>query len=548
MTAIAIEPNPPQKASRESAETAGKIALLKGSYSFWARLCYRIRDKHGHIRPLELNEIQRAMGRAEKRQLRATDRARLFVLKARQGGVSTDQQARNLHQVWSNPNFDALTLAHTTGDTEKLFAITQRAIEHFPKQLLPAMGERATKEISFPNLDTRFFTGTAGAKRTGRGMTLKRFHGSEFAFWDDPEGTLGTVTPGLVPSGSVIVLETTASGFDSPAHKFWLEAKERGYEPLFFPWWECDRANYRLPLEAPDDLGQLTEEEQLLRSRRGLTLEQIKWRRRVMKELTRGPFLTEYAEDAESCWAAAGGMFYDVELLKELMLRAPIPTSSELSGSLELFGERGDERVIIGSDTAEGGGGDRSTWTARAFPSWRLLAAYQDDRVEPKELASILNTWGRKLDTAFLVVEKNAHGITVLRHLRDDLQYPIDRIYHRSTLDKSQNVMAARIGWATTGESKPLLLDAGRELLGAAKAGFASVPSRAALRDAFSVRRGDDGKYDLNGRDMLVSEMLAWIGRSAPSDSGILDYYAQQAAELKAKREAESNGATNGPT
>jgi hypothetical protein len=86
-------------------------------------------------------------------------------------------------------------------------------------------------------------------------MTIKRFHGSEFAFWDDPEGTLGAVTPGLVPMNSVVVLETTASGYGSPAHVFWQEAKARGYEPLFFAWWECDRANYRLPLLAMTSSG-----------------------------------------------------------------------------------------------------------------------------------------------------------------------------------------------------------------------------------------------------------------------------------------------------
>jgi hypothetical protein len=534
--AAAIERTPTLVRTLAGAEITG----LRHDYARWARACYTIRDKQGRLRPLVLNSIQSAIGRAEAEHLRTTGRARLFVLKARQGGVSTDQQGRNLHQIWSEPNFDALTLAHTTGDTDKLFGITQRAIEHFPRPLLPALGERSTKEVSFPELDTHFFTGTAGAKRTGRGLTLKRFHGSEFAFWDDPEGTLGTITPGLVPEGSIAVLETTASGFDSPAHNFWREAESRGFRPIFFPWWECDRENYRRLLEAPDELGELSGEEQEMQRSHGLDLEQIKWRRQQISELTRGTFLTEYAEDAESCWAAAGGMFYDAEMLKALVLRAPVPTSTEMNGALELYGERGDDRVIIGSDTAEGVGGDRSTWTARAFKDWRLLAAYQSSQVEPKALASILNTWGRRFDCALLVIEKNAHGITVLRHLRDDHQYPIDRIYHRSTLDQHQMQMMPRIGWATTGESKPLLLDAGRELLAAASQGFADVPSQHALRDAFGVRRGTDGKIDLNGKDMLVSEMLAWIGRSAPSDTGWLDFYAVQVAALKAKREQEN--------
>jgi hypothetical protein len=35
----------------------------------------------------------------------------------------------------------------------------------------------------------------------------------------------------------------------------------------------------------------------------------------------------------------AGGMFYDVETLKALMLRKPTPTSTEMGGALELYAD-----------------------------------------------------------------------------------------------------------------------------------------------------------------------------------------------------------------
>ena len=106
----------------------------------------------------------------------------------------------------------------------------------------------------------------------------------------------------------------------------------------------------------------------------------------------------------------------------------------------------------------------------------------------------------------------------MLRHLRDDHKYPIDRIYHRASLDADQKAdePGTKIGWVTTEESKPLMLDAGRELFNAVKNGHAGVPSLAVIRDAFGVRRDENGKIKLNGRDVLVAETLAWIGRSAP--------------------------------
>ena len=525
-----------RRAEPRHAEAVRAIAALRSDYPLWARRCYRIRDKFGKIVPFTLNSGQLRVGDVEREEHARKGECRGMILKARQGGFSTDQQGRALHQIWAEPNFDALTLAHTKEDTEKLFGITTRAIELFPPALLPTRGDKETSQVSFPGLDTQFYTGTAGSKRTGRGMTIKRFHGSEFAFWDDPEATLATVGGGLVP-GSTVWLETTASGFDSPAHTFWRECAHRGYRALFFPWWECDRVTYRLPLLAPDELGLLEPEEADLVARKGLDLEQIKWRRKQIAEFGRQFFLTEWAEDEDSCWAAVGGMFYNADTLKALMLAAPTPIAEHLNGALKIYGalEPG-ERAIMGGDTAEGTGGDRSTIVFRAFPSWRLLATYEDNRVEPKEYAGIANTWGRHFGVAFLVIEKNLHGITVLRHLRDDHGYPVGSIYHRATLDNAQNEKLERIGWATSAESKPIMLDAGRELLNAARDGVAGVPAYAALRDAFGVRRCKDGKYDLNGKDMLVAEMLCWIGRTAPSDTGMLDYVKQQ---LAAKRAAE---------
>jgi hypothetical protein len=487
--------------------------------------------------PFTLNPVQQAIHAAEAAELARRGEARLYILKARQGGVTTYQQARALHLIWGTRRIDALTMGDKRDRTDLIFEITRRAIDEFPKALLPKMGESATREISFPKLDANFYTETAGSGSAGRGLTLGRLHCSEFAWYEKPRQVLTAAAPALIPNGSVIALETTGAGFDSEGHNFWREAQEgaNGYVALFYPWWECDTLNYRKPLLALDELGKLDDDEKGLVDRFGLSLEQIKWRREKIKEMGRSEFLQEYAEDPESCWMATGGMVYDAEILKALMLRVPTPTETHLGGSLEVFGVLKDgERAILGADTAEGTGLDRSTFVIRAFPSRRLLVKYEDKDVAPKEFAGVVDAWGRKYSTAFLVIEKNAHGITVLRHLRDDHSYPLGQIYHRPQLDDSDNARGSRIGWATTGESKPIMVDAGRELLNAANDGTAGVPSQSAIRDAFGVRRGDNGRPELNGKDVLVAEMLCWIGQNAPTDTGMLDYFASQAQDHEA--------------
>jgi hypothetical protein len=533
---LTAPPNPPAVVVMADA----RLIRLRSDFGYWAKNCYRILDKAGKLVPLMLNAVQQKIEQAEAEELARKEEARLLALKGRQGGVTTYEQAKSLHTIWANRGATTLTLAHDRESTDKIFGITQRAIEEFDPALLPRLGPKATREISFPGRDSRFYTGTAGARRTGRGLTIVRLHGSEFAFWDKPLSTLNTVGPALVPRGSSVALETTGGGFDSEAHHFWKEAVAgtNGYRALFFPWWECDPVNYRRKLDAPDELGVLDSEESALIQFHGLDLQQIKWRRLKIAEMQdKSEFLQEYAEDPETCWMAVGGMVFNAEILKELLLRAPTPTAIDDQGELKIYGELGGERAILGGDTAEGVGQDASTAVVRAFPSWRLLAEYKSRTIQPKQFAGIVDSLGRQFGEAFLVIEKNMHGITVLRALRDDHQYPVNKIYHRAMLDEQmQNEMLEKIGWATTAESKPLMIDAARELFKAAKNKFAGVPSADTIRDAFGVRRDEKGKADLNGKDMLVAEMLAWIGRSAPSETGMLDYFERMATQAEAAR------------
>lgn len=507
------------------------IAHLKGSFREWARRCYHIRTKAQRIEPLELNAVQLAVERAEREELTRKGEARLFILKARQPGVTTYEQAKSLHLIWGTPYTDALTLADARDRTDEIFEVTRRAIEHFPRALRPVLGDAQTREITFPGLDTRFLTDTARGE-PGRGLTLGRLHCSEFAYFEDPEGALGSAGPALIPRGSVVVLETTASGHGSAAHTFWQHAAEKGYRPLFFPWWECDPANYRLPLMEPDELGPLSDDERTLVARHGVALEQIKWRRAKIAEYGRTIFLQEYAEDDESCWASVEGLFYDQATVRALALRAPTPIETHMNGALALYVGTDDlgqldlplgERLVGGCDTAEGGGGDRTAWVIRSFPSWHLVATYEDAHVDPVEAAKVMDTWSRRLAGArplpFWVIEKNMHGITVLRTLRDTLEYPTWSLYHRAPLDESAERYHDRIGWVTTAESKPLMLDAGRELLKAAAAHHVDVPSAAAIRDAARVLRGVVGTAQLKGKDALVAEMLAWLGRDSAAQN-----------------------------
>lgn len=511
------------------AEAHERIKWLKRSFPRWCYTCYRIRIESGALIRFDLNEVQRAIHADKLRQLRRYGRSRQYVLKARQPGVTTYAQADNLNCIWSRRGRDAMTLTHALDETGKIFEITRRAMKAFPAALLPKKGAKDTHEVTFTERDSHFWTGTAGSKVSGRGGTLTQLHLSEFAFYADPREVLAGFSPSMekVPESSVLI-ETTPSFFDCEAHQEWRRARDgrSEFKPLFFPWWKCDPLRYRLPLDEPDELGALTDIEEALLHRHGLDHEQIKWRReriRLVYGESEPLFLREYPEDDESCWLTGGNLFYDIKTLRDLSQRAPTPIKKERSGTLEIFSDFDPmtDRVIIGADTAEGVGGDRSAFVARSFNSWKLLAVFQDSRIEPiafsDEIAAAGWRYARNTqEPAFLVIEKNQHGITVLRRLRDN-GYPLSAIYHRESVPDSAFYDASdRIGWQTSGPVYPIMLDAGREVLAFAKSGEGGYPSAAAINDALGIYRDSKGKTSLSGKDVFVSEILAWIGRRSP--------------------------------
>ena len=496
-----------------------QLGELIADEAAWAATCYTIRNKQQQLVKLHLNEAQLEVGRREREQLRRNGKARQYILKARQAGFTTYQQMRSLKLTSTTPAIDALTIADKQKRTDKIYQITERAIKFFPKALLPKMGNKRSKEISFPDLESNFFTDTAGGGDPARGLTLGRLHCSEFAYFEEPRAVLSAAVPSLVPEGSVVVLETTASMYDDEAHDFWRESElgQTGYEAIFYPWWQADPQGYRRALVEPDELGQLSDEERNL-LKHGLDLEQIKWRREQIGEFGLAYFLREYAEDPETCWMAAGTLYYDTALLKPLLDAAPTPIATELGGKLEIFRRHlppGD-RMIIGSDTSEGGAKDRFTWVARGFKSGALLSAYASAKTTPEEFADDLNRYARRHNFPVLCIEKNMHGVTVLRRLRDVCHYPIERLYHRLTYDQNTQAATRTLGWYTGTESKALMLDFGRQVFLNAAAKAIDPPARGVIKDAFAVRYDKDGRVKLNGRDLFVAETLCQAARDYP--------------------------------
>lgn len=228
-----------------------------------------------------------------------------------------------------NPGTDVYIMSHEAKSTKKLFEKILLYNETMQKEYpLLAFGTEIENrtELEFTNKST-YSIGTAGEANTGRSQTIKLFHGSEPAFWDNADeikaGALQTVA---LAEGTEIILETTVNGLN------WFykmaNASRAGsgvYELIFIPWIWTEE--YALGITAEDypEGFELTEEEiricEVMKNVYGdkVTKEQLNWRRAKVVELGDVKFRQEYPNTYEEAFQSSGQSFYDMSFVYRAM-------------------------------------------------------------------------------------------------------------------------------------------------------------------------------------------------------------------------------------
>lgn len=256
----------------------------------WAAVNLRILNKAGVLVPLHYNQTQRTyLANRTRRDL---------ILKARQLGMSTLLQAENYRQCVTGTAI-TMTLAHDDDATQKLRRMADRFHENHPG-LKPGR-KYANASVTTYETGSEANISTAGNRHAGRAGTYQYVHGSEVAFWIDAEGIIAGAAQGGNP---VIVLESTPNGAQGYFYQLCMETLDgrSDWRLHFYPWW-WDEA-YSIPLD-DGEIIYLDSDEGVLFEKHGLTLEQIKWRRRKQREL-KGLFSQEYPEDPKTCFLQSG--------------------------------------------------------------------------------------------------------------------------------------------------------------------------------------------------------------------------------------------------
>ena len=479
-------------------------------FDSWCARNLLIVNKKAQLINLNLRSIQKKYLDIKRKVIKEGKPKRFILLKYRQGGFTTIEQALSYHMSTQCENVSVMTLADTHRKTSDIFEIVQRYYNNHaeaPKR----KGVGNSYRMDFPSLNSRFICGTAAASSEARGGTYQRIHGSEVAFWcqgGNQKDKQREVMAGLEEAAAEgeIVLESTPNGMDL-FHDIYNAAKrgENDYTPIFLPWYmdESNRVDVELD-EAEHIMLNLSDREEELIRLHQLDVNQIKWRRRTEKRL--GPlFRQEHPEDDVSCFLTGGTCRFDTKICVDLLEGIPDYINERVSGiekrmlNSHTYEVRWAKPVpgveyVVGCDTSEGlPGGDRCGLGIMRRDTAEQVAAIHG-LLTPKELAKHAVRICKEYNNALLGIERENHGHAVLSQVWD-YGYRKNLFHHRP----------GKPGWSTNAVTKPQMLDEIADLLSDPDLAETWVRDREFLQECLTyVKRGNSWGSSSGAHDDCV--------------------------------------------
>lgn len=482
-------------------DEAQQIAYITAHLSdVWWRLnnLYKIVNEDGQLVTFRMRPAQR--------ELFKSMHYRNIILKARQLGFSTGIDIYLLDQALFNNNLSCGIIAQDLPAAGEIFS-TKISIpfDNLPPWL------RATFQISTRREGANgghieFAHGSKIRVSTSfRSGTVQRLHISEHgkicAKYPAKAKEVRTGTLNAIKDGCIVFIESTAEGVGGDFHTMSTRAMDLGqlnlpltaqdYKFHFFAWWQDPK--YQAPV--PDGGLRLSKYHQeyftAVEQTMNITLldEQKQWY--IRKEIEQQEEMKqEFPSTPSEAFLTSGRrvfaainvmkaegqcksplLVYDIEPVtgkrtKVQALRAG--NSEELQRTLLnhlLVWELPDpnEDYAIGGDVAEGlENRDRSSFDVVKKSTGEQVAhwfGYLDAELYAQLLAHV----GKWYNTAFIGPERNNHGHAVIQKLRE--VYPHRFIYSEQYLDRDHDDETPKLGWLTTAQSKPVIIEGLKTLL-----------------------------------------------------------------------------------
>ena len=211
-------------------------------------LCFTVVDKEKKVVPFFLNEVQHEFINILNKAIEDYEQGlitsiSLLVLKGRQQGFTTLITAYQLAATITRHNFEVLTLADKSSNTEAIFQNKAKFMyNRLPEMIKPTEKYNSKRQLLFDKLNSSWSVDTA-TKEVGRSRTINFFHGSECAFWKDGISKIQASLGETFTQNAIKIYETTANGFND-YREMW---KSGQHINCFFEWWKT--REYRLNFE-----------------------------------------------------------------------------------------------------------------------------------------------------------------------------------------------------------------------------------------------------------------------------------------------------------
>lgn len=447
------------------------LAQLKDPIYFIQRF-FHIVDKNRVAVPFKLNPPQ----------LRFYNEHTLndLIYKARKEGFSSLIEALWLHGCMFIKNERAVTMSHEMDATKRHFDRIRYFLRTMGFRDMPFMvelDEDTQKQIKFPQTNSSYWIGTAGAKAFGRGDDITKLHMSEVAHYENQE-VLTSALEACVPNAWKI-LETTVNGVGEMFYEMWQEASNPNtsspWTGHFFAWFEDPTNRVALPTTINF---RLTTQEQKMKALYKLDDEQIYWYRLKRAEMPdKAKMPQEHPSNPKEGFLSSGRPAFDQTMLATMLDRArrqpplhqveleddgqKIRMNDDEEGRLKIWKvPRKGRSYLIAADSGEGvPDGDFSVAGVFDRSTWELVAVFRG-RIDPGQFGRELVTLGQFYEWAVLIPELNNHGWATIEAIKAE-NYP--HLFNTKEIWKEGE--QPKDGFPTTEKTRNLIITAARNAI-----------------------------------------------------------------------------------
>ena len=493
-----------------------------------------IKTKAGELIPLKPNKAQLYVLSIIKKLWKENKPIRLFILKARQVGVSTLIESIIYSITSQNPNTNSLIVADDIDGANYLFEMSKLYQERCADHIKPLEKKSNEKKLEFEGTHSQILIDTANHKEAGRKYTFRAVHLSEWAFFPYPEAIMLGISKSVPSLGrTIIVKETTANGFNFAKEDWDLacDPQANDYIAIFIPWYWDEKS--RMPITkdfvvGDRALGDITKAELDLADQmqkegiQGIP-ERLNWRRWSIRNECAGKvinFNQESPSTPEEAFIASGDCAFDKEQLILQLRKNPKPIAIgnlvEVDGKYEFrLDPQGDfefyeplnksEQYVVGGDACSGSGVDFAGLVAVAKHSNNTVATYRK-KVDSDVLAQKAKALGTFLKGAIVAIENNSYGF----HANLKLRAIYGNIFKQETIDSTDKKVTTKFGWNTNSKTRPDMLG---QLKQEIRAGATDLRSQVLIRECLTfIRNPDTGKEEAQEGccdDLVISRAIA---------------------------------------